>query len=70
MSTTTYEVSNFTQTFYIYGYTLKTKYRNLMIFTNFFLPPHFWQLENPLKDQFIFEILFFNSLFGEKIPVK
>jgi hypothetical protein len=51
-----------------FGYTLKTKYRNLRIFNPFF--PLFWQIENPLESLHfsIFDLNF--SFWQKKIQLK
>jgi hypothetical protein len=36
---------SFNEPFHVHGYTLKTKYKHLAIFTNFFFP-HFWLLKS------------------------
>jgi len=50
---TKYEVQKLLSSFYLFGYTLKTKYRNLAIFANFFFLSHLAN-EN-LQNHFIFE---------------
>jgi len=48
---------------YIFGYTLLTKYRNLLIFTIFFFPNRLWRLNNYLQNHFIFETWILNFYF-------
>jgi hypothetical protein len=48
---------------YIFGYTLLTKYRNLLIFTIFFFPHRLWRSNNYLQNHFISENWILNFYF-------
>jgi hypothetical protein len=62
-----YEIQFVWPTFYICSYKLKTKYRNMAIFTIF--PPHFWWWK-PLKITSFLNFLFKIFLFGKELFVK